>query len=115
MIRKLLASLAIAATLNASSALAQSLPAPHASAGAGQYGTVITTAQPLTVPSAFAGFARICVEGQAARWRDDGTAPTTAVGMPVPSGTCFDYAGPLAAFQIISTTAGGTIDVVYYR
>jgi hypothetical protein len=111
--RNLIRSVAVAAALIASPALAQSIPTPHSSAGAGQYGVAITSATALTVP-AFATQAKICVEGQPARWRDDGTAPTALVGMTAAIG-CFDYAGPLAAFQIIQTAVSATIDVTYYR
>jgi hypothetical protein len=65
-------------------------------------------------------FAEICNEGTAARYRDDGTAPTASIGMIVPSGTatapsCFQYAGPLAALQLISESSGSVIDLTFYR
>jgi hypothetical protein len=72
----------------------------------------ITSVTTLTVPQ-FAGSARICVEGAAARYTDDSvTTPSASIGIPAPIG-CFDYAGPLPAFRIVGS--GATLDVGYYR
>ena len=86
----------------------------YMSAGTGQYAISINTVTLLSEPPS-AKFAEICVEGQSARYTDDGTTPTASIGIPVTVGTCFQYAGPLAAFQIIGQAAGGTIDVSYYK
>lgn len=86
----------------------------HSSAGTGQFAVSINSAASLTYPPSTT-FAVICVEGQAARWRDDGTAPTASYGNPFLAGTCMIYAGPFGAFQIIGQTSGATIDVAYYR
>ncbi len=87
---------------------------PYKSAGAAQMGlSVGASAVSLTVPSG-ASIAEICAEG-GVRYRDDGTAPTATVGMPVPSGTCFAYSGPLSAIQFISESGTVSIDVSYYR
>ena len=80
----------------------------------GQYGLAVNTATSLTVPPG-ATEIEICVETQAIRYRDDGTAPTSSVGIPIPVGTCFPYAGNLSAIQFIAQTAGATIDVAYYK
>jgi hypothetical protein len=55
-------------------------------------------------------------EAQNIRWRDDGTNPTTAVGMlllsaqaPVP------YTGTISALKFIDATAGGLLDVSFYK
>jgi hypothetical protein len=66
------------------------------------------------IPSA-ASTAQICVETQAVRYRDDGTAPTGSVGMPTASGTCFSYTGDIGAIQFIPETGSATIDVSFYR
>jgi hypothetical protein len=76
--------------------------------------TSLSSAVTLTVP-ANATIAEICVETQGIRYRDDGTAPTASIGMPVASGTCFQYAGPLSAIQIIQQTSSATIDISYYK
>ena len=61
------------------------------------------------------GFAVITAEAQALRYRDDGTPPTSTVGMPVPVNTPLQYEGNLSAIQFIAQTTGATLDVLYYR
>jgi hypothetical protein len=65
-------------------------------------------------------WALICNEGAAARWRDDGTAPTTSVGMPVGTGTagspaCFNYFGNFAALDWIAQTGTSVLDFSFYK
>ncbi len=84
----------------------------YVSAGAGQFGLSVASATGLTVPAG-AVVALVCVEGGSVRYRDDGTAPTATVGIPL-SG-CMSYAGPLSAIQFISVGASSTIDALYYR
>jgi hypothetical protein len=90
------------------------------SAGTPQLGLSVTTgsAVALTVPTK-ATIAQICVETAQVRYRDDGTAPTASVGMPVTPGStspsCFQYAGPLSQLQFIAVSATATIDVLYYN
>lgn len=84
------------------------------SAGAGQYNTTVATATALTVPSG-AKLAEICVATADVRYRDDGTDPTSTVGMPVSAGTCFPYAGPLSAVKFIAQSGSPTINVSYYK
>lgn len=77
----------------------------------------ITSTSPvtlLTVPSA-ARMAQICVETQAVRYRDDGVAPTSTVGMPQAAATCFIYSGNLTAIQFVAQVAGAVLDILYYR
>ena len=82
--------------------------------------TSITVATTLTIPAG-SMLAVICVEAQGIRYRDDGTAPTASVGMPVASGTCFQYAASnsagsvLAAMQVIQQTSGAIVNVSYYK
>ena len=71
----------------------------------------------LTVPSG-ATIAVITVETQAVRYRDDGVAPTAAIGVPLAvtgSESAFVYTGSLSAIQFIQQTAGAVIDIAYYR
>jgi hypothetical protein len=82
--------------------------------GTGQFGTTVASATNLTVPAG-ATIAEICVETNAVRYRDDGTAPTSTIGIPVASGTCFQYAGNLLAIQFIAQTGSPTIDAEYYK
>lgn len=72
------------------------------------------TAVSLT-PATGATMTQICVETAAVRYRDDGTAPTASLGIPVAAGTCFQYSGPLSAVQFIAQSSAATIDVAYYK
>lgn len=57
----------------------------------------------------------ITVEAQAVRWRDDGTAPTTAVGMPLAAGATLTYvAANMGQLRFISQVAGAILNVSYY-
>jgi len=76
--------------------------------------TSLSGATSLTVPQA-AKIAEICVETQPVRYRDDGSAPSSTVGMPVAAGVCFQYSGNLNAIQFIQQAASATVDVLYYR
>src|SRR5882724_12627220 len=71
----------------------------------------------LAVPAG-AAFAKICVEGVAVRYRDDGVAPTATVGMPLApllsltsQPGCMQYAGTLSALQFIQQAPGASMDV----
>ena len=109
-----------AAAMAPSCTFAQSAPVSnktgsYASAGAAQMGlSVGGTAVALTVPAGSTS-AEICVESNAIRYRDDGTAPTASVGMPVLVSTCFPYAGPLTAIQLIAQTGTASVSVSYYK
>jgi hypothetical protein len=76
--------------------------------------TPVPAATALTVPDG-ARVAEICVETNEVRYRDDATAPTTGVGIPVVSGSCFQYSGALTAIQFIQVISPATLDVSYYR
>jgi hypothetical protein len=79
----------------------------------------VNTAQSLTVPAACKGGAALAVikaEAQALRYRDDGTAPTATVGMPVGVGDApIQYEGTVTALQFIAQTSGGIVNVLFYR
>lgn len=79
-----------------------------------QMGLAVTSAaEHLTVPTG-ARYAFITVEGGPVRWRDDGTAPTIALGQYVAPGS-FWYYGNLSMIQfILATATAATIDVSYY-
>jgi len=59
--------------------------------------------------------AEICTETVAVRYRDDGTSPTSSVGMPVAASTCFQYAGDMTAIKFIQQASSGIIDVSFYK
>jgi hypothetical protein len=54
-------------------------------------------------------------EAQAVRWRDDGTAPSATVGMPLAVGSALLYVGTLPALRVISQTAGAKLNVTFYK
>lgn len=73
----------------------------------------------LTVPGVATNSARpitalIQAETQGLRWRDDGTDPTTAIGMLIPAGETLEYTGPLAKLRLINATAGAVANISYY-
>jgi hypothetical protein len=75
--------------------------------------TSLSSSTALTVPDA-ATMAVIIPESQAVRWRDDGVAPTSAVGMPVPISTVLSYDGDLRRIQFIEQAASAKLNVSYY-
>ena len=86
----------------------------YVSAGASQMGLTVGANTALTVPAG-ATLAEICVEGAGIRYRDDGSAATPSLGIPVSPGTCFPYSGPLAALSFSALSGSPTLDVSYYR
>jgi hypothetical protein len=75
--------------------------------------TAPSTNTALTVPSG-ASCALIQAELQNIRWRDDGTAPTTAVGMQIAAGDSMLYVGDLATIQVIQEASTGKVNITYY-
>lgn len=70
----------------------------------------------LTVPKG-AKYAMFNISGAAGAqisFRDDGTAPTTTVGMLLTLGTNYWYTGKLDAVRVINGTTAGTLNVSYY-
>lgn len=59
-------------------------------------------------------WAVLCIDTAAIRWRDDGTAPTASVGMPVASGQCFYYSGTFAALRVIAQTGSPVVNISFY-
>ena len=65
-------------------------------------------------------WAYVCNEGTAARYRDDGTAPTASIGVPLATGTatapaCASYYGTLANLQWIAESGTATLDISFYK
>jgi hypothetical protein len=55
-------------------------------------------------------------ETQNVRWRDDGGAPTAAVGMLMTTTAApLMYSGPVANIRVISATAGAVLDAAFYK
>ena len=82
----------------------------------------LSSAAGLTVPSrdptsgmtTKANFALIVAETQDVRWRDDGTAPTSTVGMLLKTGVIFQYDGDLSKIKFIETAGSAKVNVSYY-
>ena len=70
--------------------------------------------QTLTVPGG-ATYATVVVEGADARWRDDGVAPTTSIGMPIYSGTPTQFSGDLTTLKFIAQSSTSTYNISYYK
>lgn len=76
--------------------------------------TVSTSAVTLTV-AAGANYCLIEVQDDSVRFRDDGTAPTSSVGMPLASGQSIEYDGQPEDLQFIrSGSADAKLNVLYY-
>lgn len=87
----------------------------YAQAPAGTFVTAKTLAVAGIAIPAGASLCVISCEAQAIRWRDDGTAPTTAVGMPLAVATELRYtARNLASMQIIEQVAGAIVNFNFY-
>lgn len=83
--------------------------------------TGLSAVKSLTIPAkdlmGLAGTPRIAIitpETQGVRWRDDGTAPTASVGMPLAAGVTLQYDGDLTKIQFIEQTASAKLNVTYY-
>lgn len=81
----------------------------------------LTSATALTVPltdvnglSCRPTIALITPETQGVRWRDDGTAPSASVGMPLAAGVTLQYDGDLTQIQFIEQTASAKLNISYY-
>jgi hypothetical protein len=86
---------------------------PYLGVPCGYQQLTLAGAVSLTVP-ANAKYAVFVAETQAVRWRDDGTAPTTSVGVLLPTNLPFTYLGNLSAVKVIQATAGAILNVSYY-
>lgn len=75
--------------------------------------TALSAATGLTVPSG-AHYALVQATAQAIRWRDDGTDPTAAVGMPLLVDEALFYTGELRSLRFIEQAASAEVNVVYY-
>jgi len=83
--------------------------------------TSLTTAQSLTIPATdLSGLkcrpsiAIITPLTGNVRWRDDGTAPTATVGMPLAAGVTLQYDGDLTKIQFINNGGTAEVNISYY-
>lgn len=58
--------------------------------------------------------AYISTEAQGIRFMDDGTAPTSALGVLIPTGIVFKYDGDISKLQIIANANGANVNINYY-
>ena len=80
--------------------------------------TVSTTAVALTAIPAGASRAIVMVEAQPLRYREDGTAPTSSVGVLCVSATRFELESRQAIEGFKAIRSGGTdsvVSVLYYK
>lgn len=77
--------------------------------------TTLASATNLSPPDG-ARVADIQVDTATVRYRDDGTAPTTAIGIQLFNGLApLSYSGNLAAIQFIAVSGSPVLNVTYYR
>lgn len=72
---------------------------------------------PVVTPEGLNGkpvFALIVAEGAPVRWRDDNTAPTATVGMPLAIGVPLQYDGDLSKIKFIEQSASAKLNISYY-
>lgn len=67
-----------------------------------------------TVPTG-ATIALIQPETTNVRWRDDGSNPTTTVGMILAAGDTLIYNGNLQAIKFIEITGSAKLNISYYK
>jgi len=75
--------------------------------------TGLSSVKGLTVPVG-ARMCRIEATTQAVRWRDDGTDPSSTVGMTLAAGAGIDYDGELTKIRFIEAAASAVLNVSYY-
>ena len=56
----------------------------------------------------------LLVPSAAIRWRDDGSAPTSAVGMPLAAGGSLEFDSDLRKLKLISQSGNADINVALY-
>lgn len=74
----------------------------------------VTAAANLTSAPAAANYALLLPETNGIRWRDDGTDPTAAIGMPISAGQSFVYDGDVSKLRVISQTGTATLNIAYF-
>lgn len=73
----------------------------------------LSTATAPTAPKGSQGCTMIA-ETQSVRWRDDGTSPTAAIGMLLPTNTIFTYFGDPSKLKFIETSASAKLNLSFF-
>lgn len=76
--------------------------------------TNVSAAVGLTVPDK-TRIAMIQPESQNVRWRDDGTNPTSAIGMILVANDILVYSGVMSSIKFIETAASAKLNITYYK
>lgn len=76
--------------------------------------TSLSSATALTVPTG-ARAAVVYVESQSVRYREDGTSPTTTVGLVIAAGGTQTFGANIGSVKFIETTTSAKINVSYYK
>ena len=79
------------------------------------YSQLTSLGSSVGVPFQNARIALIQCLGQNVRWRDDGIAPTTSVGMRIHAGETLPYYGDVTTIKFIEETAGAELNISFYR
>ena len=77
--------------------------------------TVLTTSVGLGTVPGLTKLVLIQCESDNVRWRDDGTDPTTTVGMILEAGQTLIYNGNPNEIEFIEVTVGAILNVSYYK
>jgi hypothetical protein len=77
-------------------------------------GLTVPSKDPTTGLNVMPTIAIITPETNGVRWRDDGTAPTASVGMPLAAGVTLQYDGDLKKIRFIEQTASAKLNITYY-
>jgi hypothetical protein len=76
--------------------------------------TTLTASIGMTIPDN-ASSALIQCEAQPVRWRDDGTDPTSTVGMMMAVGDLLQYDGTkMSTLKFIETAVGAKLNISFY-
>lgn len=115
---RILAALVLLA-LGSTSARAFDYAAPAPTEGLGYCQLSVTTSVLISTCSGGipigADHAQIITQTQAINWRDDGTAPTTTVGMPLAVATMLDFDGTLTGLRVIAQTGTAVVNIRFYH
>ena len=78
----------------------------------------LAASTPITLPvnpaGLVPGYAVIQCNGGVVRWRDDGTDPTSTIGMSIPASGELDYCGDMSTIRFIASSGSPILDISIY-